>query len=210
MKWDMEISNSSEEMDKNPSTKSIKPIMPKATQCSLPIKLFAEDESRFGLMTILRRRITLKGVKPKALFQHSFDNTYLYGVVAPLTGESFFLEFPYLDTQCFQIFIDQFSQTFSDSLNIITLDNGSFHTTSKLILPANVRFVHTPAFTPEVNPMERVWLDFKNQLAGQLFPTFDSLLARLEQIILSCLPTKFSSLTSYPFFIATCNVILSL
>jgi DDE superfamily endonuclease len=174
----------------------------------LPIKLFVEDESRFGLMTVLRRRITLKGVKPKAPYQHDFSNTYLYGAVAPLTGESFFLEFPILNTQCFQIFIDQFSEEFSDSLNIIILDNGPFHITPKLRLPANVRLIFTPPYTPEVNPMERVWLDFKAQIAGETFDTIDALFDRLSEIIRACLPSQLSSLTSYPFFKAVCNVML--
>lgn len=180
----------------------------KSTAASLPLKLFVEDESRFGLMTVLRRRITLKGVKPKVQYQHDFDNTWLYGAVAPLTGDSFFLELPILNTQCFQIFIDQFSQAYSDTLNIITLDNGSFHTTPKLILPANVRFVFTPPCTPEVNPMERVWLDFKDQIAGEIFSTIDTLFDRLASIIRACLPSRFSSLTSYPFFKAVCNAML--
>ena len=180
----------------------------KSIVASLPIKLFVEDESRFGLMTVLRRRITLKGVKPIAQYQHDFDNTWFYGAVAPLTGDSFFLELPILNTQCFQIFIDQFSQTFSDTLNIITLDNGSFHTTPKLVLPANVRFVFTPPCTPEVNPMERVWLDFKDQIAGEIFATLDALFDRLASIIRECLPSQLSSLTSYPFFKAVCNAMI--
>lgn len=178
----------------------------KSVLANLPIKLFTQDESRFGLMTVLRRRITLKGVKPIAQYQHDFDNTWLYGAVAPLTGDSFFLELPILNTQCFQIFIDQFSQTFSDTLNIITLDNGSFHTTPKLLLPANVRLVFTPPCTPEVNPMERVWLDFKAQIAGEIFATIDALFDRLASIIRACLPSQLSSLTSFPFFKAICDV----
>lgn len=190
-----------------PAIESIETVE-KSVVASLSIKLFVQDESRFGLMTVLRRRITLKGVKPKAQYQHDFDNTWLYGAVAPLTGDSFFLELPILNTQCFQIFIDQFSQTFFDTLNIITLDNGSFHTTPKLVLPANVRFVFTPPCTPEVNPMERVWLDFKAQIAGEIFATIDTLFDRLASIIRACLPSQFSSLTSYPFFKAVCNALL--
>ena len=178
----------------------------KSVVANLPIKLFTQDESRFGLMTVLRRRITLKGVKPIAQYQHDFDNTWLYGAVAPLNGDSFFLELPVLNTQCFQIFIDQFSQVFADTLNIITLDNGSFHTTPKLVLPPNVRLVFTPPCTPEVNPMERVWLDFKAQIAGEIFATIDALFDRLASIIRACLPSQLSSLTSFPFFKAVCDV----
>lgn len=49
-----------------------------------------EDETRLGLKTITGRRLTLKGVKPIGLVQWQRDNYYLYGVVEPKTGESFF------------------------------------------------------------------------------------------------------------------------
>src|SRR5258708_38394140 len=99
------------------------------------------DESRFGLMTIMRRRITIKGIKPVIKFQQSFENTYLYGAVSPLSGERFFFEFPYLNTYCFQIFLDQFSLAFPDSLNILTADNGAFHKAKALKIPDNIRFI---------------------------------------------------------------------
>ena len=183
-------------------------LVGKISSTQLPIKIFTQDESRFGQMTVLRQRITLKGVKPVASYQKDFENTYLYGAVAPATGESFFFELPRLDSPCFQIFLDQFSEGFPDSLNILTLDNGSFHKAEKLRLPLNVRFVFTPPYTPEVNPMERVWQDFKALLAGEIFATIDALYDRLASIIRSYLPSQLSSLTSYPFFRAVCNAFL--
>ena len=54
------------------------------------INLYFEDESRFGLLTVLPRMITAKGIKPVAPFQHRFDNLYLFGAFspAPLPGHS--------------------------------------------------------------------------------------------------------------------------
>ena len=45
-----------------------------------------------------RRWLTLPGVKPVGPMQWKFEAFYLYGAVAPLTGESFFLELPYLNS----------------------------------------------------------------------------------------------------------------
>ena len=163
------------------------------------------DESRFGLRTILRRRITLKGVKPVVKVQQSFDNTYLYGAIEPKTGQTFFFEFPYLNTFCFQIFLDELSLYFPNSLNILVLDNSSFHTTDKLSLPSNIRLLFTPPYTPEVNPIERVWLSFKSILADEYFFSIDSLSERLSSIISSISSKTFSSLTYFPFFKNTIN-----
>ena len=176
---------------------------------SLPIRVWVEDESRFGLMTVLRRRLTLRGVKPVAAYQHQFDFIFLYGAVAPATGDSFFLELPCLDPEHFQIFVDAFGAAFPDSLNLVVLDNGSFHTTPKLRLPNNVRFVHTPPYTPEVNPMERVWEDLKADCAGMIHSTLDHLSDAMCGLIQALTPIQLSSLTSFPFFRKACDALYS-
>ena len=53
------------------------------------------------------------------------------------SGERFFLEFPYLNADCFQVFTNQFSDTFSQSLNLIVLDKGRFHQAEVLEIPDN-------------------------------------------------------------------------
>lgn len=70
------------------------------TEKERKIRYWCGDESRFGLQTIAGKLITLKGIKPIGLTQWKRDNFYLYGVVEPLTGQSFILEFTHLDTMC--------------------------------------------------------------------------------------------------------------
>lgn len=87
------------------------------------MRVFSQDESRLGLLTVRRRRLTARGVQPVGLVQHTFEWFYVYGAVAPTTGERFFLELPYLNAESFQLFVDAFAEAFSDSLNILLLDN---------------------------------------------------------------------------------------
>jgi hypothetical protein len=61
------------------------------------LRYLCQDETRLGLKTITGRLITAKGVKPVGLSQWQRENFYLYGVVQPLSGYSFFYEFPYLN-----------------------------------------------------------------------------------------------------------------
>jgi hypothetical protein len=65
------------------------------------VKVFAQDETRLGVLPVVRRRITACGVQPIATVLHQFDNFYLYGTVEPTTGASCFLELPYLNSQAF-------------------------------------------------------------------------------------------------------------
>ena len=66
------------------------------------MRVFSQDESRLGLLTVRRRRLTACGVQPIGAVQHVFEWFYVYGAVAPTTGEHFFLELPYLNAEMFQ------------------------------------------------------------------------------------------------------------
>ena len=169
------------------------------------IKVFSQDESRFGLLPVQRRIITLRGTKPILHVQHEFENYYLYGAVEPLTGEHFFLELPILDTECFQIFIDEFSRAYEDSFNILILDRGSFHKAKSLKFPSNVAFILLPPYSPELSPIERIWESIKDEIANELYPDIDSLKDRVASIICDYSDSKFSSLTSYSYFINAVN-----
>jgi hypothetical protein len=101
-------------------------------------RLWAQDESRCGLLPIVRRRITARGVQPLLSSAYRFESLYLYGAVEPLTGASFFLELPLLNTQGFQLFLDHFAATDPHSFHLLLLDNGAFHKAKALRFPTNV------------------------------------------------------------------------
>src|SRR3712207_9570718 len=81
-----------------------------------PVRVFSQDESRFGLLTVRRRRLTARGVQPIGPVQHVFEWFYVYGAVEPLTGERFFLELPYLNAAMFQLFIDALAEAFPSKI----------------------------------------------------------------------------------------------
>ena len=86
-----------------------------------PVRYWCQDETRLGLKTLTGRTITLKGVKPSGIVGWQRQNFYLYGLVEPATGESFFWEFSHLDAVCFQEFLNLFSRAYPDSLNFIRI-----------------------------------------------------------------------------------------
>ena len=130
-----------------------------------PVRIFGLDESRFGLLPMQRRRITLTGVKPLGAVQYRFENFSVSGAVEPTTGESFFLELPHLNSTNFQIFLNAFSHGYQETLHIILLDNGSCHTAKSLVIPDNVVCRFLPPYSPELNPIERLWQEVTAQWA---------------------------------------------
>jgi transposase len=118
---------------------------------------------------VRRRRLTACGVQPVGPIQYTFEWFYIYGAVAPATGERLFLELPYLNADTFQLFVDALAQAFPDSFNLLLLDNSGAHTAQRIRWPAHVQSVWLPPYGPELNPIERVWRDVKVDLAWQQF-----------------------------------------
>jgi transposase len=174
-----------------------------------PVRVFSQDESRFGLLTVRRRRLTARGVQPVGPVQHTFEWFYVYGAVAPTTGERFFLELPSLNAATFQIFLDAFADAFPDSLNILLLDNSGAHTTQRLRWPANVLPVWLPPYCPELNPIERVWRDVKDALAWLQFPALDAQQVYVGDLLQAYEASTLQTLTSYAYLVEAINALPS-
>jgi hypothetical protein len=117
-----------------------------------PVRVFSQDESRFGGLTVRRRRLTACGVQPVGTVPHVFAWFDGYGAVAPTTGEWFCLELPYLNTESFQPFVDTFAQAFPASLTLLRLDHSGIHKAQRLMLPANGATRLLPALRPGADP----------------------------------------------------------
>jgi hypothetical protein len=118
-------------------------------------KVYFQDESRFGLMTVLRRAITLAGVKPMGAYQHRFIYRYCYGLVEPLSGDKFFVTAPQVNTLFFEYLLQEFSRHEPQVYKIIFLDKAGYHRAKHLQVPDNIRLVYLPSSNPELNPIER-------------------------------------------------------
>lgn len=165
------------------------------------------DESRLGLQTVRRRRLTARGTKPIGLHQHHFDNFYLYGAVAPKDGDGYFLGLPKLNADLFQVFLDEFATARPDTLNVLLVDNSRCHTAKTLVVPANVVLLFQPPYAPEINPAERVWQALKDELAWQCFHDLAQLQAQVGKVVQDWDADMLRSLTAYPFILDAVNAL---
>lgn len=172
-----------------------------APAAQLPPELWTMDESLFGLHTIQRRRLTLRGVKPVGELQIERQYFYLYGMVAPRTGEGYFQARRSMKKEEFASFISDFAADHPDRLHIIMVDNASSHHAKALELPDNVVLLFLPAYAPELSPIERVWLAIKNHLAWRNFATIAELNDHLEVLVTAFDDEQLRSLTAFPFII---------
>ena len=170
-------------------------------------RLWTQDESRCGLLPIVRRRITARGVQPLLSSAYHFESLYLYGAVEPLTGASFFLELPLLNPQGFPLFLEHFAATAPHSFHLLLLDNGAFHKAKALRFPTNVGVLFFPPYAPELNPIERLWRDRKDWLAQSQPTTLAALSTLLMTRLTHYTPTVVRSLTGFSYLLAAAQTV---
>jgi hypothetical protein len=139
-----------------------------------------QDEARFGRINQPRYCWCPAKVRPATPFQIVRQYEYGYAAISPLEGIIESLVMPYSNIECMQIFIDCVASRRSDRHILMFLDQASFHTSDKLILPDNMTFFPILAHSPELNPVEVVWLYIRTHfLKNDWFDTIKDVSERL-------------------------------
>ena len=126
------------------------------------VELWFQDEARIGQKGRLCHRWWTRGKRPPGLCDQRFEWTYIYGAVAPATGQSFALVLPYADKQMMNLYLAEFAKTIPDHVHVVmVLDGAGWHGKAALNVPDNITLVPLPAYSPELNPVERLWLYLK-------------------------------------------------
>ena len=170
-----------------------------------PVELWAYDERRLGLHTIRRRRITARGTKPVGQLQQRFTNFYLYGAIAPASGDGYFLGMATFNAKHVQRFLDEFAQARCDTLNVLLLDNSRCHTAQEVRIPENVVLLFQEPYAPELNPAERVWEHLKTALAWRCFASLEDVQAEIVRLVTDYDAETLHSLTAYPYIMHAIN-----
>jgi transposase len=76
-----------------------------------------------------------------------------------------------------QLFVDRFAATIGEDEHVaMVLDQAGWHGAKALIVPANITFVPLPPYSPELNPVERVWLYLKERfLSHRLHADYEAI-----------------------------------
>lgn len=168
------------------------------------MRLFCQDETRIGLHLPRYRRLTGRGVKPVVTEHPLYEYYWLYGAVEPATGESFFLEMPWLNGDGFAVFLGELSKAYPESLNVVIVDNAGAHTARHVAVPSNVVLLPLPPYSPELNPAERLWLDVKRAIDVTIRAVREDLVALRDHVaerLCSYTLEQMQSLTGYGYLV---------
>ena len=80
----------------------------------------------------------------------------------------------------------------------------------RLRWPPNVASVPLPPYSPELNPIERLWRDLKDQLADTVAKTLDALSDTVCHLIQNYAPAALKSLTGFAYFVQAVQTALQL
>jgi transposase len=116
-------------------------------------------EARFGQKGRACHRWWLRSQRPTGPVDQRHTFVYVFATVEPITGRDFCLVLPTVSTAAMSAFVRRFSATLpADEHAVMVLDGAGWHTSHKLVVPPNVTLLRLPPYSPELNPVKRVWL----------------------------------------------------
>jgi hypothetical protein len=102
-----------------------------------------------------------KGSKPTLPYRGQHDRISVVGAVRPPDGTFVALLISTGNSQLFQVFLDELNRQVNPAKrNILILDNASFHKVQSLNW-GKIEPWFLPPYSPELNPIEEVWLLIK-------------------------------------------------
>jgi len=129
-----------------------------------------------------RRRWALKGSKPQSTKNGDHLRMNVTGMICPRTGQFYALEFSHSDTEVFRCFLQQANHDLSleRPRNLLICDNASWHKNKRTDW-GRFEPVFLPPYSPDFNPIERLWLILKAEwFSDFVAKTRDQLIARLD------------------------------
>jgi DDE superfamily endonuclease len=145
------------------------------------VRLWCQDEARVGQKGRGIRVWLERGLRPEGMIDHRCASARLYAALRPGTDEAFALAMPEVSAAAMQAFLDGFAATLPERVHAALLvDGAGWHIAADLAVPANVSLILLPPCSPNLNPVERVWLHLRERFLSPW------LLADLEAIIDGC------------------------
>lgn len=136
------------------------------------------DEAGFEGDPRPRHKWVKRGSRPVQGYHGGHLRRSVVGAVAPATGQLVSLVVPHCNTEVFQVFLDTVAREIppeeGKTVHLV-LDNASWHKATALNWH-HLKAVYLPPYSPDFNPIERLWQHLKGQyLAGFITAKGDEL-----------------------------------
>jgi len=147
-----------------------------------PIRIWVQDEARIGLHTIMRRSWGLPGHRIVMPMQRKYQWNYVYGALEIGTGRIETLTMSGVNLDFSKAFLNYLQQSEPEAEHIVIWDGAGFHQKEgKHELPEHVHVIQLPPYSPELNPIEKLWDIMKDGLCNRIFETLEELKLAAEK-----------------------------
>jgi transposase len=101
------------------------------------------------------------------------------------------------------MFFEELSKTYPDQHLLIVLDGAPSHRSFQITHPENISLLMLPPYSPELDPAERWFQEFRRKLSNRTFQTVELLQEALTQTLVPYWenPTLLKRLTSYSWWV---------
>lgn len=84
---------------------------------------------------------------------------------------------PRANTQAMQGQLDGLSRALAPHVHaLLVLDGAGWHRSAALVIPDNLTLLHLPAYSPELNPAERLWRELRQRhLSNRVYANIEAL-----------------------------------
>jgi hypothetical protein len=172
------------------------------------VELWFMDEARIGQKGRLTHVWYQRGTRPRGVRQQGFASAHLFGAVCPERDAGVALALPEVSTAAMDVFLAELSRAIPAATHAaLVLDRAGWHVSEDLTVPANLTLVPLPPYSPELNPVERVWEYLRDRwlshrvLAGGYAAVLKAACAAWNALLAE--PGRLRSLTSYPWLPAS-------
>jgi len=130
-----------------------------------------QDEARIGQKNSLTRVWGQTGSRPAAPKDLGFASAYVFGAVCPAEGKAAALIMPICNTAAMNHHLSEIStQVAADAHAVVILDRAGWHRSQGLMVPGNITLLELPPYSPELNPVERIWHYLRSHWLGVCQP----------------------------------------
>jgi DDE superfamily endonuclease len=156
-----------------PAIEAIQARLPAGTK----IELWWQDEARIGQKNKITRRWAKRGTRPCAPHDQRTASAYIFGAICPTAGKGAGLVLPACNTEAMNLHLAEIAtEVAPDAHAVLILDQAGWHTTSQLVVPANISLLTLPSRSPELNPVENVWQYMRdNWLSNRIFSSYEDI-----------------------------------
>jgi hypothetical protein len=116
------------------------------------------------------------------------QSAWIIGVVCPGRDTGVALVMTRLDTPAMNLFLVELGQAVAPGAHgIVLMDKAGWHTSGDLVVPENLSLIFLPPYSPELNPIERLWLHLRgNRLSHCVFQTTGELSTPVVTLGIGC------------------------